>query len=79
MSEVRDNGDQPLSLLTIALPPWFERRVVTIAVGALKMKSAISSITPVIARPSAARPASAARLAKCTSASFCCRRNVMRW
>jgi hypothetical protein len=33
VSEVRDNRDEPLSLLTIALPPWFERRTVTIAVG----------------------------------------------
>jgi hypothetical protein len=33
VSEVRDNQDEPLSLLTIALPPWFERRTVTIAVG----------------------------------------------
>lgn len=33
MGEVRDNRDEPLSLLTIALSPSFERRTVTIAVG----------------------------------------------
>jgi hypothetical protein len=33
VSDVRDERDGPLSLLALALPPSFERRVVTIAVG----------------------------------------------
>jgi hypothetical protein len=33
VSEIRDERDGPLSFLALALPPWFERRVVTIAVG----------------------------------------------